>query len=380
MRSPDEFRMPADFSGLSRCSPMFCSSSQPSEEEPMTENIVDTEIVKAKSWRDVLPAHPAAELFPLMDQEELRELAADIKKHGLREPPVFYRDPELGICVLDGRNRLNACELIGRETVTAAGQPIGSIREHANSFDPVAYVISKNIHRRHLTAEQRRELIVKRLKAEPEQSDRAIAKQVQADHKTVGTVRAEIERRGEIPHVEVRTDTKGRNQPATKPARPVATPDVPCAPLTASAEATISHSSPDGQAEFWQLIEAIDRVYELAQAGVSSEALTQTGKKKVQGCLRDLAGILRKLREEITKSTAGGSDETNSGGRKFSSSADVDAALKDWRHRHRASHELSDLALAVRRAAGRGLHLSEKQWRTVREVEAAAAIAGMQAA
>jgi hypothetical protein len=96
--------------------------------------------------------------------------------------------------------------------------------------------------------------------------------------------------------------------------------------------------------------------------------------------LRDLAGVLRKLREEITKSTAGGSDETNSGGRKFSSSADVDAALKDWRHRHRASHELSDLALAVRRAAGRGLHLSEKQWRTVREVEAAAAIAGMQAA
>jgi hypothetical protein len=32
-----------------------------------------------KSWRDVLPIHPAAELFPLMSPGELRALGEDIK-------------------------------------------------------------------------------------------------------------------------------------------------------------------------------------------------------------------------------------------------------------------------------------------------------------
>jgi hypothetical protein len=74
-----------------------------------------------KNWRDVLPIHPAAELFPPMSESELCELAGDIEKHTLRERPVFYDDPELGICVLDGRNRLDL-ELIGREVVNADGQ------------------------------------------------------------------------------------------------------------------------------------------------------------------------------------------------------------------------------------------------------------------
>ena len=33
-----------------------------------------------KSWRDVLPVHAAADLFPLMSEDELRELGDDIKK------------------------------------------------------------------------------------------------------------------------------------------------------------------------------------------------------------------------------------------------------------------------------------------------------------
>ena len=54
----------------------------------------------AASWRDLLPVHPAAELFPLMGRDELRELADDIEKHGLREKVAIYKDS-----VLDGRNR-----------------------------------------------------------------------------------------------------------------------------------------------------------------------------------------------------------------------------------------------------------------------------------
>jgi hypothetical protein len=77
-----------------------------------------------------------------------------------------------------------------------------------------------NISRRHLTAEQKRDLIAKLLKANPEQSNRTIAKQVKADHKTVGSVRTELEGRGEVPHVETRTDSKGRKQPAKRDALP----------------------------------------------------------------------------------------------------------------------------------------------------------------
>jgi hypothetical protein len=80
----------------------------------------------------------------------------------------------------------------------------------------VGFVISANLRRRHLTPEKKRELIAKLLKTEPEASDRQIGASVAVDHKTVGSVRAELEGRGEIPHVETRTDSKGRKQPAAK--------------------------------------------------------------------------------------------------------------------------------------------------------------------
>src|SRR5690606_33589017 len=50
--------------------------------------------------------HPAATIFPMMDDERLRELAEDIKQNGQREPIVYWKDQ-----LLDGRNRLKACEL-----------------------------------------------------------------------------------------------------------------------------------------------------------------------------------------------------------------------------------------------------------------------------
>lgn len=86
-------------------------------------------------------AHPAAEEFPLMPDDRLRELADDIKRNGQREPIKLY-----GGKIIDGRNRLKACELLGIEPVTV---------EMPSHIDPYAYVWSLNGARRDLTAEQR---------------------------------------------------------------------------------------------------------------------------------------------------------------------------------------------------------------------------------
>ena len=69
------------------------------------------------TWRDVLLVHPAANMFPMMSETELRELGKDIRQHGLREPIVITLDDEgtsddpACYRLLDGRNRLDAMEL-----------------------------------------------------------------------------------------------------------------------------------------------------------------------------------------------------------------------------------------------------------------------------
>jgi hypothetical protein len=92
--------------------------------------------------------------------------------------------------------------------------------------DPWAYVISANLHRRHLTVEQKRDLIAKLIKATPEKSDRQIAETVKASPTTVGTVRAEMEATGDVSKLDTRTDSRGPAQPATKPSRTRFTPEV----------------------------------------------------------------------------------------------------------------------------------------------------------
>jgi hypothetical protein len=189
------------------------------------------------SWRDVLKIHPAADLFPLLPAPELKALGEDIRKHGLRIPTIWWRDPgSRQLYLLDGRNRLDALEAVGRNIITGrdgTGRDadlreiltLGS--EHwyvlppcgprgGNYPDTYQYVISANIHRRHLTAEQKRDLIAKLLKATPEKSDRQIAETIKASPTTVGTVRAKMEAKGEVSKLDTRTDAKGIKQPARR--------------------------------------------------------------------------------------------------------------------------------------------------------------------
>src|SRR5262249_5900996 len=66
----------------------------------------------------------------------------------------------------------------------------GEVKPHEqdNNDRVRAYIISKNIHRRHLTPEQRRELIAKLIAAQPEKSDRQIAEEARVDKNVVSRV------------------------------------------------------------------------------------------------------------------------------------------------------------------------------------------------
>jgi hypothetical protein len=106
-----------------------------------------------------LDFHPAAGIFPMLEQVELEALAEDIKTNGLQVPIVLYQGK-----ILDGRNRYLACKL--------AGVAVNSTQYLGNT--PTAYVFSLNEKRRHLTPSQRAALAVEAL---PEYSKAAKTRQ-----------------------------------------------------------------------------------------------------------------------------------------------------------------------------------------------------------
>jgi hypothetical protein len=161
-------------------------------------------------WRDILPIHPAAEMLPSISENELKELGDDIKENGLRNKVTIFEGQ-----LLDGRSRLDAMESV-KMPVIEDGKIDPKLVDHVEGIDPNAYVLSLNLHRRHLTSKQKRELIDKLLRENPQASDRKIGRMAKADHKTVNEARKDGEARGEIPHLEKRTDSKGRKQPAKK--------------------------------------------------------------------------------------------------------------------------------------------------------------------
>jgi len=87
-----------------------------------------------------LAYHPAANILPQMNRTDFEALKADIVTNWLREKIVIYENQ-----ILDGRHRYRACLEAGIEP---------EFRDYEGD-DPVRFVLSMNLHRRHLSPSQR---------------------------------------------------------------------------------------------------------------------------------------------------------------------------------------------------------------------------------
>jgi ParB-like chromosome segregation protein Spo0J len=94
--------------------------------------------------------HPAANIFPMMSPAEYAGLLENIREDGVHTVLQFRGDSWEQAELIDGRNRLKALQELGL-----------AYRDHADLIatddipDPIKYVLSLNLHRRHLDTSQR---------------------------------------------------------------------------------------------------------------------------------------------------------------------------------------------------------------------------------
>lgn len=96
--------------------------------------------------------HEYAKLVPPMDPAEFAELVADVKANGLLDPITIHEGE-----ILDGVHRSRACELL----------EIEPRYETFSGKDPLGWVLSKNLHRRHLNPGQRAVILLEAGRVSP---------------------------------------------------------------------------------------------------------------------------------------------------------------------------------------------------------------------
>jgi hypothetical protein len=87
--------------------------------------------------------HKASAVFPMMSDDEFAGLKDDIRQHGQKQPIYLFNGE-----VIDGRNRLKACQELGIEPQFQ--------RIDLGKMMPVDLVLSLNLHRRHLDKQARK--------------------------------------------------------------------------------------------------------------------------------------------------------------------------------------------------------------------------------
>ena len=119
------------------------------------------------------------QLLPALSEAEYAALRESIAEHGIRVPIEVDEDGN----ILDGHHRAAIAEELGID----CPQVVVSNLDTETSKRTVALML--NLSRRHLTREQKRQVIAASIEADPHLSDREHARRCGASPTTVGTVR-----------------------------------------------------------------------------------------------------------------------------------------------------------------------------------------------
>lgn len=198
------------------------------------------------------------QVMPGLTATEVDELTASIRTHGVLVPILKAADGS----IVAGHHRAAIAERLGVECpaeVLSDDRPDAELRSMAFEL---------NLHRRHLTREDKRRLLEESLRADPQLSNREHGRRVGVNHETAGAARGDLEESGGIRHFDRRVDPRSgeQSQPASKPPRPSAEPvDTPPAD-----DEPAEPSPPAGQPDY----EELDRQLEERMAGTAQRFRT----------------------------------------------------------------------------------------------------------
>jgi hypothetical protein len=140
------------------------------------------------------------QVFPDLAPDEFETLKRDIAERGVQVAIEMTPEGE----ILDGHQRLRVCQELGIRNYPR--RIVGGLDDQGKRH----HAIKANCLRRHLTRQQRRELIAGELRGNPRQSNRLLAELVGVDKNTVQSIRDQLVAGGEIHHVGARDGKDGK--------------------------------------------------------------------------------------------------------------------------------------------------------------------------
>lgn len=227
-----------------------------------------------------LAAHPSQVMFHDLGGDEWRELVKDVRERGIQQPITVSRRTGQMV-IVDGHQRVRAALEVGLTTIPGVQQ----VYEDEKA-ETLALVMA-NIRRRHLTRDERRQVIAEMLRLYPEKSNNSHAKGLGVSDMTVKSVREELEATSQIRKLDqtvgadgkARTVNPKRQQSSSPPVEPpeptpqltpppsqpqqqtLASPALPVAPPTPEPERLPAVDTspkeeqiePDRELEIWEV-------------------------------------------------------------------------------------------------------------------------------
>ncbi|MDN6534571.1 MAG: ParB N-terminal domain-containing protein [Yaniella sp.] len=214
--------------------------------------------------------------MPPLSPEEYSELEASIKEHGIQVPILIDED---GV-VIDGHHRQKIAQELGIRC------PKRQVIDKTES-EKRTLALSLNVHRRHLTREQKRALIAESIKADPQLPDLQHAHRTGASPHTVKSVRTDLESDLQIANDIPRVNARGQERPASYDPTPVPKSD---AELLAGAEWVPAPESCDSYKDWADRIKRSVNVREGRDANDDDPMIEDKGIKCATGTITGMDG------------------------------------------------------------------------------------------